>query len=138
MFFEYINDTIFIIKKIAKNNSPFWITGISQFAGGIVLMVVALIMGGKMLTFNWQAFGVFAYICSASMAGYILWNYILKTSDLSNMFIIKFAEPLFACIVSAIILKENIFQWQYLIAFILISIGIVIGNKKMEKGTKSK
>ena len=118
------------IKKIAKNNSPFWITGISQFAGGVILMITALIMGGRFLTFSWQAFGIFAYICSASMAGYILWNYILKTSDLSNMFIIKFAEPLFACIVSAIILKENIFQWQYLIAFILISIGIIVGNKK--------
>lgn len=120
-----------LIKKIARNNSPFWITGISQFSGGLILMIVALIMGGRMLTFNWQAFGVFAYICGASMAGYILWNYILKISDLSNMFIIKFAEPLFACIVSAIILKENIFQWQYLIAFVLISIGIIIGNQKV-------
>lgn len=119
-----------LMKKIAKNNSPFWITGISQFTGGIILMIVAFIMGGGMLTFNWQAFGVFAYICSASMAGYILWNYILKTSDLSNMFIMKFAEPLFACIASAIILNENIFQWQYLIAFFLICMGIIIGNKK--------
>ena len=72
------------------------------------------------------------------MAGYILWNYILKTCDLSNLFIIKFAEPLFACVVGAIILKENIFQWQYLIAFILISIGIIIGNKKMKKETAHK
>ena len=117
-------------KVIAKNNSPFWITGISQFVGGIILIIASLVMGGTMLTFNEKAFGVFAYICSASMAGYILWNYILKTSDLSNMFIIKFAEPLFACIVSAIILKENIFQWQYLVAFVLISIGIIIGNQK--------
>ena len=119
-----------LIKKIAKNNYPFWITGISQFVGGIILIIASLVMGGTMLTFNGKAFGVFAYICSASMAGYILWNYILKTSDLSNMFIIKFAEPLFACIVSAIILKENIFQWQYLVAFVLISIGIIIGNQK--------
>ena len=120
-------------KKIAANNSPFWITGISQLAGGIVLTIIALIMGANLLAFNWRAFGVFAYICSASMAGYLLWNYILKTSDLSNMFIIKFAEPLFACVFGAILLKENIFQWQYLIAFILISIGIMMGNKKEEK-----
>ena len=120
-------------KKIAANNSPFWITGISQLAGGIVLTIIALIMGANFLAFNWRAFGVFAYICSASMAGYLLWNYILKTSDLSNMFIIKFAEPLFACVFGAILLKENIFQWQYLIAFILISIGIMLGNKKEEK-----
>ena len=120
-------------KKIASNNSPFWITGISQLAGGIILTIIALIMGADFLTFNWRAFGVFAYICSASMAGYILWNYILKTSDLSNMFIIKFAEPLFACVFGAILLQENIFQWQYLIAFILISAGIMLGNKKEEK-----
>ena len=124
-----------LIKKIAKNNSPFWITGISQCSGGIILMVVALIMGGGMLAFHWQTFGVFAYICGASMAGYILWNYILKTSDLSNMFIIKFAEPLFACIFGALLLGENIFQWQYLIAFVLISTGILFGNKSLKKNT---
>ena len=45
------------------------------------------------------------------------------------MFIIKFAEPLFACLFGAIILGENIFKWQYLIAFLLISFGIVLGNK---------
>lgn len=118
-----------LTKKIAGNNSPFWITGISQLAGGIVLILVALIMGANMLTFNWYSLGVFAYICTASMIGYVLWNYILKTSDLSNMFIIKFAEPLFACIFGAILLNENILQWQYLIAFILISVGIILGNK---------
>ena len=122
-------------KKIAGNNSPFWITGISQFSGGVVLMLVAFIMGADMITFNWYSLGVFAYICTASMIGYVLWNYILKTSDLSNMFIIKFSEPLFACIFGAILLNENIFQWQYLIAFVLISVGIVFGNKT-KKGQK--
>ena len=86
-----------------------------------------------MLTFNWYSLGVFAYICTASMTGYVLWNYILKTSDLSNMFIIKFAEPLFACVFGAILLHENIFQWQYLIAFILISTGVILGNKTQKE-----
>lgn len=119
-----------LTKKIAANNSPFWITGISQLSGGIVLTLVAFVMGADMLTFNWYSLGVFVYICTASMIGYVLWNYILRTSDLSNMFIIKFAEPLFACIFGAILLKENIFQWQYVIAFLLISLGIILGNKQ--------
>ena len=118
-----------LIKKIAKNNSPFWVTGISQFSGGVILTIISLMMGANLLTFNWYALGVFSYICTASMVAYILWNYILQTSDLSNMFIIKFAEPLFACVFGAILLHENIFQWQYLIAFILISVGIMLGNK---------
>jgi len=45
------------------------------------------------------------------------------------MFIIKFAEPLFACVFSAMLLGEDIFKIQYLVAFVLISLGIVLGNK---------
>lgn len=123
-----------LTKKIAANSSTFWLTGISQLSGGIVIMIIALICGADMLVFTWKSLGVFAYICTASIVSYILWNYILKTSALSNMFIIKFAEPLFACLFGAILLGENIFKWQYLIAFILISTGIILGNKiKKEK-----
>lgn len=118
-----------LIKKIAHQHSTFWLTGISQLLGGIILMIVSLIIGANILAFNWGSLGVFVYICMASTFAYILWNYILKTSELSNMFIIKFTEPLFACLFGAILLNENIFQWQYLIAFILISVGIVLGNK---------
>lgn len=120
-------------KKIAANNSPFWMTGIAQLAGGIVLMLAAFVMGANMLTFTWQSAAVFAYICTASTVAYVLWNAILKTSDLSNMFIIKFAEPLFACLFGAVLLGENIFKLQYLLAFVLISTGIILGNKRIQK-----
>lgn len=119
-----------LTKKISTTHSPFWITGISQLSGGIVLMFIAFIMGATMLSFSWKSVAVFAYICTASMIAYVLWNYILKTSELSNMFIIKFAEPLFACIFGAILLGENIFKVQYLLAFILISAGIILANRK--------
>ena len=118
-------------KKIAASNSPFWITGISQFAGGIILMILAVILGADFLMFTWESFGVFAYICIASTVAYVLWNYILRTSELSYMFIIKFAEPLFACIFGAILLNENILKWEYLLAFILIFAGIALGNKQV-------
>lgn len=122
-----------LTKKIAKNHSPFWITGISQLSGGIVLIIAALIMGANMLSYDWYSLGVFAYICTASTIAYVLWNYILKTSDLSNMFIIKFAEPLFACIFGALLLGEDILKWQYLAAFVLISAGIILGNKSVKE-----
>ncbi len=122
-----------IVKKSADGSSSFWITGISQLTGGIVLFIAAIIMGGSFLQFNLKAILVFSYICIASISAYTLWYYILKTSDLSNMFIIKFAEPLFACIFGAILLGENILKIQYLLAFILISVGIVLGNKSEGK-----
>lgn len=123
-----------INKKTLENNSPFWITGISQLFGGAVLTVIALLIGVNAFILSWQSIGIFLYICTASIVSYLLFNYVLKTSDLSNMFIIKFAEPLFACVFGAIFLGENIFKWTYLLAFILISTGIALGNKEGKKG----
>lgn len=121
-----------IVKKTVNGTSSFWITGISQLFGGAILFVAALVMNANFLNFNLKSTLVFAYICIASIGAYTLWYYILKTSDLSNMFIIKFSEPLFACVFGAVLLGENIWKIQYLIAFILISVGIILGNKRVK------
>lgn len=55
---------------------------------------------------------------------------------MSMLSVIKFAEPLFACLFGALLLNENIFKWQYLVALILISVGIVISNKKAKEKIK--
>lgn len=122
-----------ISRRSSQKCSALWITGISQFFGGAVLLIAAIILGGTIPQINVKLIAVFAYICIASIIAYTLWYYILKTNELSKLFIIKFAEPLFACVFGAIILKENIFKWQYLIAFVLISSGIMIGNNKERK-----
>ncbi len=122
-----------ISKKSVEDNSPFWVTGISQLFGGIILLVVALCLGANMLTFTLESTAVFAYICCASILAYTLWYYILQSNSLSKMFIIKFAEPLFACIFGALLLGENIFKIQYAVAFVLISLGIILGNKSEAK-----
>ena len=116
-------------KKTVEGSSPYWITGISQLFGGVVLLAAAVLMGADMLKFNIVSTLVFAYICTASVCAYTLWYYVLKSNSLSKMFIIKFSEPLFACIFGAMILGENILKWQYLISFVLVSLGIILGNK---------
>ena len=118
------------------NNSPILTTGISQFFGGIVLFIVAIIMVADLLRFDWWSLLVLSYICTASMSAYVLFGYILRTNNLSKLFIIKFTEPLFACIFSAVLLGEEIFKIQYLLAFILISIGVILGEKSEGKIVK--
>lgn len=122
-----------ISKKSVEGNSPFWITGISQLVGGLILFVAAIIMGAESLNFTIKSTAVFMYICLASIVAYTLWYYILKNNSLSKLFIIKFAEPLFACVFGAVLLGENIFKIQYLLAFVLISGGILLGNRSEEK-----
>lgn len=115
-------------KAAMKYVSPLQVTGYSQLFGGGVLLLISLCMGGKMLSISSASLPVFLYICIASIISYCLWNTIIRKTELSKMFLIKFSEPLFACLFGMIILKEDIFKWQYPVAFLLISFGIVLGN----------
>ena len=118
-----------ISKKVFMKVNPVTATGISQFFGGIVLLVFGKLLGGN-ATFNSDnSIFIMIYICVASIISYCLWFTVVKKSDLSGLFIIKFSEPLFACVFGAILLSENIFKIQYLISFILISLGVLISNK---------
>ena len=67
-------------------------------------------------------------MCIASIHGYCLWFWLLKDGELSKMFIIQFAEPVFASIFGALLLGEDIFNIQFVVAFVLIFAGIYISN----------
>ena len=118
-----------ISKKIFNTVNPITSTGISQFFGGLVLLIIGKLMGGSMsFALNQSAF-IFVYICIASIFSYTIWYVVVKNGELSKLFIIKFAEPVFACIFGAILLNENIFNIQYILAFLLIATGIYISHK---------
>lgn len=122
-----------ISKKVLEKVLPITATGISQLFGGAVLLVIGFVMGGT-LNFNWNAsLWIMVYICAASIVSYCVWFGIVKNGELSRLFIIKFAEPVFACIFGALILGEDIWKIQYLIAFLLISGSIWLSNAKPKK-----
>lgn len=117
-----------ISKKVFSEVDPVVSTGVSQLFGGVVLLIVGVFMGGSVsLT---HSYWIFAYIILASTVSYCMWFTIVKNAQLSKLFIIKFAEPVFAAVFGAFILGENILKIEYLIAFVLICAGIMISNKK--------
>ena len=115
-------------KKVFAAVSPITATGISQLFGGVVLLIVGHLLGGKVYFCLDASLWTIAYICAASIVSYCIWYENVKTGELSKLFIIKFAEPVFACIFGAIILGENIWKIQYLLSIVLIGAGIVIAN----------
>lgn len=122
-----------ISKKAFKTVTPIVLTGISQVFGGIVLLIIGVFAGGKPLTLlpsTLPQLGVFSLIVTASVLSYCMWFITVQKENLSKLFIIKFSEPLFAAVFSWILLGENIFRLEYLIAFLLISCGIVVANRK--------
>ncbi|MBO5224425.1 MAG: DMT family transporter [Clostridia bacterium] len=133
-FFLVFSDII--SKKIAPKSDPVAVTAGSQFIGGVVLLVAGFVMGGKVyIGFNLDLW-VIIYICFASVFSYTLWYTIMRKGNLSNLLIIRFSVPIFSSILSCLLLRENIFQWQYAVSFVLICLGIYISNLKSKKKTE--
>ena len=120
-------------KRLTRTMAPLVMTGYSQLLGGVLLCIAGLLGAGRFGTFSWQGAVVFAYILFASCMGYGMWYSLLRTNDLSKLFIIKFAEPLFACLFGALLLHEDIFNIRYLLAFLLISGGILLSNATVKR-----
>ena len=119
-----------ISKNVLKKVAPLTTTGISQLFGGLVLLAAGMAMGGKIM-FSWSSsLWIMVYICIASIVSYCIWFGAVQKGQLSRLFIIKFSEPVFACIFSAILLGENVWNIRYLISFILISGSIWVSNKE--------
>lgn len=122
-----------ISKKALSSVEPLVLTGVSQLFGGVVLLAVGMLAGGDVVAVIPKTpaqIGVFSGIVAASVLSYCMWFMLVKKENLSKLFIIKFSEPLFAAIFGWLIRGENIWQLNYLFAFILISGGIVIANYK--------
>ena len=126
-----------ISKRLFERVEPITATGISQLFGGIALLAVGKIMGGTLSFTGAGVFPVLLYICIASVVSYCIWYGAVKRGELSKLFIVKFSEPVFACVIGAIILGEDIWRLQYLAAFLLICGGIVVSNVSFKKKSRS-
>lgn len=125
-------------KKVLVRTSALSVTGVSQLFGGGVLLAAGKIAGGSVTVHADASAWIFAYICAASVVSYCLWYTVVKNGELSGLFIIKFAEPVFACVLSALLLGESVWRVSYAAAFLLIGGGIFISRlgmhcKKEEK-----
>ena len=124
-------------KNLFRTVSPIAVTGISQAFGGVVLLIVGKAMGGSAQFAFDSSLLLMVGICAASIASFCIWHSIMKEGELSRMFIIKFSEPLFACVFGALLLGENIRDIRYLIALLLIGGSIALLNLPHKKETQA-
>lgn len=122
-----------ISKRLYQAMAPVTATGLSQLFGGLVLTALGLATGGSLTLSGTNSLWILGCICAASTVSYCIWSGVIRRGELSGLFIIKFSEPVFACLCGAMILGENIWRLQYLVAFLLISGGIWISNRGKKK-----
>ena len=122
-----------ISKKLFEKEDPITATGCSQLFGGIVLLMIGKLLGGRMDVHFDESVWVLVVICFASVISYCLWYGIVKRGKLSKLFIIKFTEPMFAALFGALLLGEDIFRIEFILAFVLIAAGISVSQKESDR-----
>lgn len=120
-------------KKISKNQNAAAVSSIQQTIGGLILIAVGLIGGGRFTKFELQALVIIALLVLSAAVANTLWSVLLKHNPISCISVYKFSTPMFGMIFSALLLGEDIFKWNKIISVIAVGIGIFIVNFRERK-----
>lgn len=117
-------------KKISQNKDAYTVTGYQLAIGGLLLIIIGYILGGKLTNFTFKSTTLLIYMALLSSVAFALWSQLLKYNKVGVISVFNFLIPVFGTILSAIILKENIFDIKILIALVLVCTGIYLVYKK--------
>lgn len=119
-----------LMKNYSKNHNPVMLSGYQFILGGIVMVILGLIMGGRITHVSVSAVFMLFYLACISAVAYSLWGILLKHNPVSKVAIFGFTNPVFGVLLSAWWLGEGSSELgiNALIALILVSMGILIVN----------
>lgn len=106
------------------------LTGFGQLIGGILLIVGALISGGRLETVSSSAILSLVALTLISAIAYTLSLLPLKYRPVSEVSSYHLLITVFGVVMSAALLDENIFRINYAISLLLVSFGILLINRQ--------
>ena len=123
------------LKRYSKTENPVLLSGWQFVAGGLVMTIMGLLMGGKITKVTAAGIAMLLYLACISAVAYSLWGILLKYNPVSRVAVFGFMNPVFGVILSAFLLgeREQASGIKSIIALILVSIGIYITAKVKEE-----
>lgn len=123
------------LKRYSKTENPVLLSGWQFVAGGLVMTIMGLLMGGKITKVTATGIAMLFYLACISAVAYSLWGILLKYNPVSRVAVFGFMNPVFGVILSAFLLgeREQASGIKSIIALILVSIGIYITAKVKEE-----
>lgn len=117
------------IKIYSRTENPVMLSGYQFLAGGIVMMLVGFIAGGRIEAVTTTGIVLLLYMGFISAGAYTLWGILLKYNPVSKVTVYGFSNPVFGVILSALILQEGTaFSGQSIVALMLVCVGIIVVN----------
>ena len=117
-----------ISKKTAQQSDAVMITGYQLVFGGTLLIVIGLSGKGSLSYCSGEGFLMLMYLALLSAVAFTLWTILLKYNEVGKITVYNFLIPIFGVILSALFLRESIFEFRILLALIFVCIGIYIIN----------
>lgn len=127
----YAFSSIFI-KRFSETENPVMLSGYQFGFGGIILMLVGLITGGRLTEISLKAILLLIYLAMVSAVAYSVWGILLKYNPASKVAAFGFMNPVFGVILSALLLgeKDQATGVISIISLILVCIGIYVVNRE--------
>lgn len=121
-------------KELAKEIKPVTLCGGQLLSGGILLTAAGYVAGGHMNWNNVTTNGIILllYLAFISAAAFSLWTLLLKYNKMAEVTVFNFMIPVFGTILSALFLKETLWNPYILSSLPLVCVGIFLVQKRAD------
>lgn len=117
-------------KQYSKTENPVLLCGYQFILGGAVMIIAALIMGGRLGYPGPAGIALILYLAMVSAVAFSINSTLIKYNPVSRVSIFAFFNPIFGVTLSMIILNESSqeFGFKGIIALLLVCLGVFIVN----------
>jgi len=120
-----------LIRIYGKNENSVMLSGYQFMFGGIVMILIGWLLGGRLYAWNGYCVAILVYLALVSAIAYTLWALLLRHNDVSKVAIYGCFNPVFGALLSAMILRETGqgLGMKEVLALCMVSVGIFIVQK---------
>ena len=116
-------------KAVTRRADSFSVCCLNLGVGGLALTVLGFALGGNLRPQSAAGIPVLLFLAFISGAGYVLWALLMKNNPVSRISVFGLIIPVMNVLLSALLNGEPLFQWNYLVALVLVCGGIFLVNR---------
>ncbi len=118
-----------LTRVVTKRMNPLYATGYSLLIGGVILIGVGFLMGGRITSASVTGVLVLIALILISAIGFSLYNMLILYNPVGKIAIFNSFIPVLGAMLSCLILKER-FSYRYVISAICVTAGVFIINSE--------
>jgi drug/metabolite transporter (DMT)-like permease len=119
-----------ISKKLSQSENPFLLTGSQLFFGGLVLLALGYLGGGRLHAGSLPGIALLLYLIALSATAFTIWTYLLRDHEAASVSVYFFLLPVFGVLLSGLFLGEQILSLRNLAALLFVCAGIYVVNSR--------